>query len=383
MRVLVTAGPAYGHLFPLLPLAGAARRAGHEVVIATGAELAPVVEERGFTCWPVGPSWAEAEAMRREVYAELPGPPTSQDRLRASAVGLFGAPAERRAAELVPRAEAWRPDLVVHEVSELAGAIAAARTGARHVVHGITLMPPEHVDALIWAFAGLCRSWDVPGLADAILDRTYLDIVPPSLRPPGHPGWRRAQPVRPAGGDPRPGERLPHALDSPPYPETIHLTLGTLYNTAPGVLATALAGLRELPLNLVVTTGPGSDPARLGPQPPHVLVAEHIPHALLLPRCRLVVCQGGAGVMLGALAHGLPQLVLPQGADQPLNAAACEAAGAGLALSPEEVTPEAVRAAAERLIAEPGFTTAARRIRSEIEAMPTAGDLLDGLIAGE
>ena len=104
MRVLITAGPAYGHLFPLLPLAGAARRAGHEVVIATGAELAPVVEERGFTVWPVGPSWAEAEAMRREVYAELPGPPSSQDRLRASAVGLFGAPAARRAAELVPRA---------------------------------------------------------------------------------------------------------------------------------------------------------------------------------------------------------------------------------------------------------------------------------------
>ena len=45
----------------------------------------------------------------------------------------------------MPLAEEWRPDLVVHEVSELAGAIAAARTGARHVVHGITLMPPEHV----------------------------------------------------------------------------------------------------------------------------------------------------------------------------------------------------------------------------------------------
>ena len=87
--------------------------------------------------------------------------------------------------------------------------------------------------------------------------------------------------------------------------------------------------------------------------------------------------------MLGALAQGLPQLVLPQGADQPLNAAACRAAGAGLALSPEEVTPEAVRASAERLIAEPGFTSAARGIRAEIEAMPAAADLLDGLIAGE
>ena len=208
MRVLFTAGPAYGHLFPMLPLAGAARRAGHEVVIATGAELAPVIEERGFTVWPVGPSWAEAEAMRREVYAELPEQPSPQERLRASAVGLFGAPAARRAADLVPRAREWRPDLVVHEVSELAGAIAAARTGARHVVHGITLMPPEHVDALMHAFAGLCRSWDLPDLADGILDRTYLDIVPPSLRPPGPPGLA----ARAAGA---PGGRRAEARRAP------------------------------------------------------------------------------------------------------------------------------------------------------------------------
>jgi UDP:flavonoid glycosyltransferase YjiC (YdhE family) len=381
MRVLVTAGPAHGHVFPMLPLAGAAQRAGHEVVIATGPDLVGPVEERGFTVWPVGPSWAEAEAMRRESYAGLPADPSPRERLRAAAAGLFGAPAARRAAELVPRAGEWGPGLVVHEVSEMAGAIVAARTGARHAVHGVTLMPPEHVDALMWAFAPLCREWDVPELADGILDRTYLDICPPGLRPPGHPGWRHVQPVRPAGGAPRPGERLPDALDDLPYPETIHLTLGTLYNTKPGVLETALAGLRDLPLNVVVTTGPGSDPGRLGSQPPHVLVAPLIPHELLLPRCRLVVSQGGAGVMLGALAHGLPQLILPQGADQPLNAAACQATGAGLALTPDAVTAEAVRASAERLLAEPAFTDAARRIRAEIDAMPAAAEVLDTLIA--
>ena len=75
--------------------------------------------------------------------------------------------------------------------------------------------------------------------------------------------------------------------------------------------------------------------------------------------------------------------MLPQGADQPLNAAACQAAGAGLGLGPEAVTTEAVRASAERLIAEPGFTSAAQVIRAEIAAMPAAADLLDGLIAAD
>ena len=62
------------------------------------------------------------------------------------------------------------------------------------------------------------------------------------------------------------------------------------------------AGLRELPISIVVTTGPGTDPDVLGPQPDNVLVVPYVSHALLLPRCDLVVSQVGAGVMLGALA---------------------------------------------------------------------------------
>ena len=42
----------------------------------------------------------------------------------------------------------------------------------------------------------------------------------------------------------------------------------------------------------------------------------------------LVVHHGGSGTMLGALAHGLPQLRRPQGADQFLNAEALLPTGA-------------------------------------------------------
>ena len=116
------------------------------------------------------------------------------------------------------------------------------------------------------------------------------------------------------------------------------------------MLETAIAGLRELPLNLVVTSGPGTDPARFGPQPPHVLIEPYIPHSLLLPHCHLVVSHGGAGIMLSALAHGLPQLILPQGADQFSNAAARQSAGAALALRPGALSADAIATAAECLI---------------------------------
>jgi UDP:flavonoid glycosyltransferase YjiC (YdhE family) len=379
MRILFTSCPAYGHVNPMLPLAHQARLAGHDVAFATGVELVPEIERRGFDTWLVGPSRAETDASVRVTLPNL-AELHSEERMRAQIEGVFVDSAAKRAVELVPRAEHWRPDIIVHEMTELAGALAAAHTGARHVVHGLGPVPSAHLWKAWFApgFAKLCEQWQMPGLAEEIRRATYLDISPPSLRYDGEPAWQQITPLRPVAGEPAQGERLPEALAALPHPQTIHLTLGTIFNEAPGVLETAIAGLCELPLNLVVTTGPDTDPARFGPQPRHVLLEPYIPHTLLLPRCSLVVSHGGAGIMLGALAHGLPQLILPQGADQFMNAAACQNARVALALTPDEFSADAVAAAATRLITEPEFDAAAGGIRAEIGAMPTAADVLAG-----
>ncbi len=384
MRVLFTSCPAYGHVNPMLPLARQVRRAGHEVVFATGAELVPEIERRGFDTWLVGPSRAEVDASVHAAHPDLATLPPEQ-RLPLQIQGVFVESAAKRAIELVPRAQQWKPDIVVHEFSELAGALAAAHTGARHIVHGLGLSPSAEMwDALFGpGFARLCGEWEVPELTAGLTSATYLNIWPPSLRTEGELAWQRMQPLRPAAGEPAPGERLPAVLAALPHLQTIHLTLGTIFYEAPGVLEAAITGLRELPVNLVVTTGPDSDPARFGPQPPHVLIEPYIPHTLLLPRCDLVVAHGGAGIMLSALAHGLAQLILPQGADQFMNAAAGQSAGVALALQPDELSADAVAAATERLLTEPGFRTAAGRIRAEIDAMPTATDVLPGLLTSE
>ena len=59
----------------------------------------------------------------------------------------------------------------------------------------------------------------------------------------------------------------------------------------------------------------------------------------VLPHCTAVVSHAGSGTVLGALGTGLPQLCLPQAADQFRNAAGVSAAGAGLALHPDNATP--------------------------------------------
>ncbi|MGE3286261.1 MAG: glycosyltransferase [Pseudonocardia sp.] len=378
MRLLFTTFPAIGHLNTILPLARAALRAGHEVAVASGADLAAEITRHGFTAWDVGPTRAESAALRA---AAADGP---QAGFETDLTAMFLPSAAKRAVDLVPRALDWRPDVVVHEVSEVAGAVAAARTGARHVVHGLGITPPAPMWEALFApgFARLCAEWEVPALTRSILDEAvHLDILPPALHTEP-PAWRRVQPIRPGIGAAAPGESLPAALDGLPHPETIHLTLGTIFFEARDVLEAAVAGLRDLPFNLVVTTGPGTDPTAFGPQPPHVLVAPYLPHALLLPRCSLVVAHGGAGIMLGALAHGLPQLMLPQGADQFLNAELCRRAGLALALAPGEVTAGAVADAARELLGRDGYGRAAQRVRAEILAMPEPARVLGTLTGG-
>ena len=83
-----------------------------------------------------------------------------------------------------------------------------------------------------------------------------------------------------------------------------------------------------------------------------------------------VVSHAGSGTFLGALAHGLPQLCLPQAADQFRNAHAGVESGAALKLHPEHATPEAIADAVSTLLADNTFHTNANRIRTEINTMP-------------
>jgi len=268
---------------------------------------------------------------------------------------------------------------VLHPVTELAGSIAAARTGAEDVIHGLGPLPRQAWDWFGARFGDLCRQWDVPDLVNDILGHVYLDNCPPSLQDDAVAAFHHRLPLRPSPGEALPGERLPwddETLAALPYPGTVHLTLGTLFHGATHVFETALAGLRELPVNVLVTLGPGSDPGRLGPQPAHVLVADFAPHSLLLPRCSGLITQGGAGTIVAALCYGLPHLILPQGADQFLNGATAEQAGVALVLAPEQVTAEGIRAATERLLDEDELTLNSRKIQAEIQAMPSPQSVL-------
>jgi MGT family glycosyltransferase len=151
----------------------------------------------------------------------------------------------------------------------------------------------------------------------------------------------------------------------------IYLTFGTVNNAA-AAFGTAVAAVQGMDALVVVTTGANQDPEVLGSLPSNVHVSRFIPQSLLLPRYSAVVSHAGSGTLLAGFAQGVPQVCIPQAADQFRNAGACASAGAGFALQGETATESAIGEAVLRVLAEPEFREAARKVQAEIAIMPSA-----------
>jgi UDP:flavonoid glycosyltransferase YjiC (YdhE family) len=100
----------------------------------------------------------------------------------------------------------------------------------------------------------------------------------------------------------------------------------------------------------------------------------------VLPLVDLIVHHGGTGTVLGALEAGLPQLLLPQGADQFFNAEMLTTAGAVRALPNEAQQPGAIGEAVQALLGDCPERQAAAQLRGEIAAMPAPDEVVPALL---
>jgi len=154
-------------------------------------------------------------------------------------------------------------------------------------------------------------------------------------------------------------------LPDDPRPLVV-VSLSSTYMAQERVLARAIEGLGRLDARVIVTTGPAIDPASL-PAAKNAVVVRGAPHAQLFPEAAVVVTHAGMGTVTRALAAGAPLVCLPMGRDQLDVAARVVHAGGGVRLRPG-AKPAAIAAAVERVIREPEFRNAARRIGSRLVA---------------
>ena len=353
MRILFTFVGGRGHFEPLVPIARAAVADGHEVAFASGG-LMEVVEAAGFTGFRVEPF--RTPPARRP----LRGVDDERERRLLREV-LFGSAARARVPSVVELCGAWRPDVLVCDEVDLGSMVAAERLGLPYATmvenaSGSLVRAEEVAPAL----DGLRREHGAaPG------EPLVLSPFPPSLRDPAFPLPAGAVSLRPE----LPGGPVPDRLAA--LSGAVLFTLGTVFNVEAGDLFTrVLDGLRELGRDVIATVGDELDPAELGPQPGFVHVERFVPLGTALSSCALVVSHGGSGSLVAALAHGLPSLLVPMGADQPGNAERCEALGVARVLEVTSLTPEDVRVAATAVLTDGSYRRAAERLRDEIAALP-------------
>jgi MGT family glycosyltransferase len=151
----------------------------------------------------------------------------------------------------------------------------------------------------------------------------------------------------------------------------VYVTLGTVFNLESGDLfERVLAAVADHDGDVLVTVGRDLDPARLGTQPSHVHVERFVPQAAILPHVAAVVSHAGSGSVLGSLAHGVPMVLLPMGADQPWNGDRCAGLGLARVLDPVAATAADIAEALRAVVGDPAYATAARAQRDALAALP-------------
>ena len=371
MRILFTCVPGFGHFHPLVPLASAAEDAGHEVAFTTAERFCRRVVE------PAGFRWFAAGLSPMVVHEQTLGLPAVAG-LADGEVWRFGAhmfaevAAPAKVAELVGIIRDWGCDLVVHDMTDFSGPIAAAVCGIVAVNHSFGAMQPDE----FWdvAAAAVAPTWEAWGLAPrplgGMFDTLFLDIAPLGFQSAMIERVPAVQSLRPVPFDNPLRQPLPPWFSALAPGPKVYVTLGTVANHTPHVFETVLAGVADQPATVIMTVGPDRDPAELGPLPANVHVEAYLPQTLVFPTCDLVVCHGGSGTTLAALAAGLPLLLLPQEANQFWNAERVAALGAGQVLRSDQLSAEAVQRAVGQLLADPSPRATAQAIAADIAAMP-------------
>ena len=279
--------------------------------------------------------------------------------------------------------ERWKPDLLLRDPCEHASATAATRLDVRVAQVAISLAEAEWASI---AVAAPALEELEPGLTAIERATPYLTRFPVEL-------------------DPSPFPETVRFHDEPPSPlalpdwwggdqsSLIYLTFGTVLGhmtIAADVYRTALRAVEGLGVRVLLTVGRRFDPAILGPLPAGVHAERWVDQAQVLPAADLVVCHGGSGTVYGALAYGVPVVVLPVFADQFENGRRVAAAGAGLVVEADggsrarildQRDTSRIRDAIETVLQTPAYRERAQTIAASVTATSSTDEVLGALLS--
>jgi UDP:flavonoid glycosyltransferase YjiC (YdhE family) len=368
--ILVHTSPAAGHAFPLVTGLLELRARGHAVHVRTDPGAVAALRAAGLDAEPVDPRISAIRVGDHEAKG--------RDRLgRGLSDMMARAPFER--AQVEADIAALAPDVLLIDMNDYGGQVAAARAGLPWALTVPTLLPLPGKGIPPFGLGLKPRASRVGRVRDHLATRLVLRLYGKAMlpgvnavrEPAGLPPFtsalefmaapdrligltgapleypRRDLPahVRLVGAtpwDPPVGE-VPAWLEEPGDP-WILVTCSTEYQGDERLAAAAIEAMRGERVRVVVTLADAHGAAEL-PSAPNARVERFVPHAPVLERAAAVVAHGGMGITQKAIAAGVPLVVVPFGRDQPEVARRVTEAGVGVTLRPGRLTPARLRAA--------------------------------------
>lgn len=366
MRVLASCSIwGAGHFLPLVPFLDQVRRGGGQTLVVGHPAAEDMVRATGH------PFLAGAE------------PAQPKDEREEKLNGRLAALALLRGMERAVRD--WRPDLILREPFEYASAGIAVLLGvpAAQVAHGLA--------GRMWeGIAGVAPELDAfrDGLAGELLSSPFLTRLPASLDASPFPVTCRYRETAST-----PHRALPDwwAGSSAPL---IYVSFGTVVgglSSSGDVYRAVIDATSGLDARVLVTVGRDFDVTQLREVPGNVRVETWVDQAEVLGEASLMICHGGSGTVYGALAAGVPIVVMPMFADHFANATLVARANAGLqVLAGEDAQGRRrllnpgdaprIRHVVETVLADDSYRQAAQAFAAEMAAAPTIEEILEQLL---
>ena len=364
----------------MIPIAHACAAAGHAVAVAAPASFAAHVAKAGLAHLPFPDVPADQMGA---VFSRLPSLPREEGN-RIVIGEIFGRlDAQAALPTLIDLTRDWRPDIVVRDPCEFGSLVAAERYGVPQVQVAIGMgqflptvaawldEPIRELERMggLDDVRGVERVLSTPTFTSVPADLDGVDAADGDGRPRGSRVWRFRTEISAEGAS------LPAEWGDATAP-LVYVSFGSVAGSVghfDALYPAVLEVLAAQPVRVLMTTGSGFDPAQLDRLPANAWATQWWPQAAAMREAALVIGHGGFGTTMTALAAGVPQLVLPLfSSDQFLNAQQIEAVGVGVQLlGGLDAVPE-VPGLVQKLLDEPHYAEAARRVAADMAVLPDA-----------
>ncbi|PGC32565.1 glycosyl transferase family 1 [Bacillus pseudomycoides] len=147
----------------------------------------------------------------------------------------------------------------------------------------------------------------------------------------------------------------------------IYISLGTVFNQAIDFYKLCFKAFENTDHTVVMSIGEKTQISDLGEIPKNFIVKNYVPQTEVLKYTKLFITHGGMNSTNEGLYYGIPLIVIPQSADQPVIAQQVANLESGITLQMQGLTASQLSETVDRVLRDPSFHKAVADIKESFQ----------------